>query len=59
MPQAQKVVQAPVAETAASVIDVAKVRAAKLQTDPYEYLVVSGFIRPEWMVEIEAEVMEA
>lgn len=29
-------------------IDVEKVRAAALRTDPYDYMLVSDFIRPEW-----------
>jgi SM-20-related protein len=48
MPQAQKIAPAVAISAPAPVIDVAKVCAAKLQTEPYEYLVVSGFIRPEW-----------
>jgi SM-20-related protein len=30
------------------ILDLEKLRSARLNTDPYDYLVVSGFIRPEW-----------
>jgi SM-20-related protein len=30
------------------VLDLERLRSANLRTNPYDYLVVSGFIRPEW-----------
>lgn len=47
MSQAAAIKSVPAAE-AGAVIDVAEVRAAKLHTEPYEYLVVSNFISLEW-----------
>jgi len=44
----------PAADEAGSSIDVGRVRAGKLETAPYEYLVVSGFIRPEWQEKLIA-----
>jgi SM-20-related protein len=44
----------PAADTAGPAIDVGKVRAAKLETAPYEYMVASDFIRPEWKEKLTA-----
>ena len=30
------------------ILNLGKLRSANLRTDPYDYLVVSGFIKPEW-----------
>jgi hypothetical protein len=40
---------------ASTPIDISKLRDAKLETSPYEYLIASGFIRPEWQETLLSE----
>ncbi len=49
MPQSQTATEsATVADTAGPVIDVGRLRAATVMTEPYEYVVISDFITPAW-----------
>src|SRR4051812_13165119 len=40
---------------ASTPIDVSKLRDVKLETSPYEHVIASGFIRPEWQETLLSE----